>query len=151
MLVNVLIIYKATKFSRSQVANLNAANNIQSERKKTQMTKMILFLTFLYIVLAMPEKISNGYFFDYIYGLDYGHMIVIIIDSIQFSYSSFQIFILFMSNKQFAKEVKEIVLRVKNNSMSSFFRSTNSGVISNPSARNNNIQVNVLYSNNKNF
>lgn len=114
------------------------------------MTKMILFLTFLYIVLAMPEKISNGYFFAYIYGLDYGHMIVIIIDSIQFSYSSFQIVILFMSNKQFAKEVKEIVFRVKNNSMSWFFRSTNSGVISNPSTRNNNIQVNMLYSSNNN-
>lgn len=116
-IVNFLIIYKATQYSRSHKSygngNTSTASHMRSNRKKTQMTKMILFVTFFYIALTLPEEIYSGYFFDSVSELSFGQMITNIIDAVQFAYPSFHIFILFFSNKQFAQEVKEMILRIK--------------------------------------
>lgn len=66
-------------------------------------------------------------------------MISNIITFAQYFYPSFHIFILFFSNNQFAKEVKEILLMVmiKSNRVTSSFRPPNNHA--------SNIQINNLY------
>ena len=79
------------------------------------MTKMILFLTFLYILVSLPQEIYSAYFYDEVNEMNYGLMVTNIIDTLQFTYPAFHIFILYFSNKQFAIEVKDILLRAKSN------------------------------------
>jgi hypothetical protein len=114
IIVNLLIIYKATQFSRSQAAigNINATL-MQSAKKKAQMTKMILFLTFFYIALTLPEQIFVAYLVNNIDLTYISKMIFIVINFVQFLYPSFQIFTLIWSNKLFSQEVKEIIFRIK--------------------------------------
>ena len=109
-----MIIYKATQFSRSQAAVGNTnATLMQSAKKKAQMTRMILFLTFIYIAVTLPEQIFVAYFVNNIDLTYISKMIFIVINFVQFLYPSFQIFILIWSNKLFSQEVKEIIFRIK--------------------------------------
>ena len=103
-----LIIFKATRSLRQQITiDFNYPNTIRrSSKKKIQMTKTILFITFLYIVLTLPNIILAGYFFVLIMGFSWGQFFVNILNSVQFSYPAFNFFILFFSNKQFSAEVK---------------------------------------------
>ena len=77
------------------------------------MTKMILFLTFLYIVLSLPGVIVTGYMYDYVYSLDVGLMLVNLINAVQFSYPALNFFILCFSNKMFANEVKSMIFKMR--------------------------------------
>ena len=126
IIVNVMIIYKATQYSRAQKAIGNSnATLMQSEKKKAQMTRMILFLTFFYIALTMPEQIFVAYIINNI-NLSYAiSLIFTTINFIQFFYPSFHIFILLFSNKQFAIEVKEITFSIKSSRVASFFQTSN--------------------------
>ena len=107
IIVNILIIYKATEFSRAQKAlgNINISN-LESERKKAHMTKTILFLTAFYIALSLPLQIYAGYLYVCVDQLIFGQMISNIINFFQYFYSSFQIIILYFSNKRFSIEFK---------------------------------------------
>ena len=127
-MVNLLIIYKATTYSRLHRTSIGVStgSNFRSEVRKAQMTKMILFITFLYITLSMPNVIIAGYFFSYISSFYSGQMIINILNSIQFAYPSFHFFILYISNKQFANQVKAIVLRLRSSHMDSSFGKTKS-------------------------
>ena len=115
-----MIIFKATRFSRTQKvsfsSNLLCFRRSEVRKRKTQMTKMILFITFLYIVLSLPGVIVTGYMYDYIYSLDVGLMLVNLINAVQFSYPALNFIILCFSNKMFANEVKSMIFK---------FRSTN--------------------------
>ena len=102
VLLNSAIIYKATQFERHQ----QPTTETRSAKRKTQMTRMIIFITFLYIVTSLPSTIITGYLYDNVSSLDVGQMIINLIDGIQFSYPAFNLFILFFSNKLFAEELK---------------------------------------------
>ena len=117
LIVNVLIIFKATQYSRSH-GNTNAAS-LHSERKKAQMTKMILFLTFFHIALEAPNQLYFGYLYSLIDQITYGKLMANLFDFTQYFYPSFHIFILYFSNKQFASEVKEIIFRIKSGKVGS--------------------------------
>lgn len=112
LVVNFLIIYKATQFSRSHRNATNLAS-IQSEKKKSQMTRTILVLTFIYIAFTLPEQIYAGYVYVYVSQFYIVQMMSNIITFIQLFYPSFHIFILLWSNKQFAIEIKSIVSMIK--------------------------------------
>jgi hypothetical protein len=107
IIVNLLIIYKATQFSRAQKALGNTNNtNQESERKKAQMTKTILFLTFFYIALSFPIQIYAGYIYVNVDQYSFGQMTSNIINFAQYFYPSFHIIILYFSNKRFSIEFK---------------------------------------------
>ena len=114
IIVNFLIIHKATQYSRSQKEIGKTPSRVHSERKKAQMTRMILFITFLFTFVSFPIQLYAAYFFIDVNQLYYGPMLTNIIDTIQFTYPCFHIFILFFSNKQFANEAKKIVFRFRN-------------------------------------
>lgn len=123
-----LIILKATQYQRAQKAKGTATS--KSDRKKSQMTKTILFLTFFYIALVLPDLLYIGYF-CYIIDFNYAKMMANLTNFIQFFFSSFSIFILYFSNKQFAKEVKMTIFRVKINQVSSMTGTKSQSVINN--------------------
>ena len=123
-----LIILKATQYQRAQKAKGIA--NSKSDRKKSQMTKSILFLTFFYIALVLPDLLYIGYF-CYIIDFNYAKMMANLTNFIQFFFSSFSIFILYFSNKQFAKEVKMTIFRMKSNEVSSMTGTKRQSVINN--------------------
>lgn len=116
LISNSIIIYKATQFSRAQKAE--ASHTSSKNKRKTQMTRMIVFITFLYLVMSLPGVIVTGYFFNAIYALDAGPMLINLINAFQFSYPAFNFFILFFSNKLFAEEVKTLIFRLRNNAIS---------------------------------
>ena len=132
LVVNVLIILKATHYERSQKASGNVnATNMHSDRKKAQMTRTILFLTFFFIALALPDQLYFGYLYSIIDQNLYGTMMGNLMDFIQFFFSSFHIFILYFSNKQFAKELNATIFRVKSNQVSSMTGTKSQSVIKN--------------------
>jgi hypothetical protein len=108
LILNCLIILKATQFSRQQREAATITSS--STKKKMQMTRTILVITFLYITISIPGIVLTGYLFNYIIVLDEGLMVVSLFNGILFSYPAFNFLILFFSNKQFAEEAKRILL-----------------------------------------
>lgn len=102
IIFNSLIIYKATRFERVRVE----AAELRAAKRKAEMTRTILFMTFLYILVTLPSTIVTGYYFLTILLSDSGPLIITLIDALQFSYPALNFFILFFSNKLFAEEVK---------------------------------------------
>lgn len=124
--INLWIIYIATKFERTQknvVSCLSTASHVESRsaRKKAQMTRSILFITFLYIVVTIPSTLVSAFFFDSLQAIDIGFLVLDLVDMLHFSYPAFNFFILFFSNKLFAKEFRKVF---KSNQVS--FSDTNS-------------------------
>lgn len=114
---NLIIIYKATRFER--VHNLDkGALESHSSKRKAEMTRTILFITFLYIIITLPDITITGYLLFRILELDYGSMLLTIISSIHFSYPALHFFILFFSNRLFAEEVKSFFLKKRQISVS---------------------------------
>jgi hypothetical protein len=117
-LLNCGIIYEATRFAR---AHRNTSNNMieqsaeitASARRKAEMTKTILFITFLYIILTLPSVIMSGYYYNDLILLEIGQMIVTLLNNIQFSFPALNFVILYFSNKLFAKEVKILFSRAR--------------------------------------
>lgn len=107
-----MIIYKATRFSRSKKST--AVAEIRRARKRTEMIKTIICITFSYTIIELPCFVFNGYFYLTVIVLDIGELINVMFNNIQFSYPAFNIFILFASNKLFAKELKKFLGLVKN-------------------------------------
>ena len=112
--MNFLIIHKATQYSRSQKAMGRTPSRVQSERKKAQMTRMILFITFLYISVSFPIEIYAAFLYIYASKFYYQQLLTNIIVTIQFAYPSLHFFILIFSNKLFANESKEIASSFRN-------------------------------------
>lgn len=112
--LNSVIIYKANLFARSQRDNVthpmasNAITDAPGSRRKAQMTKTILTITFIYIILELPCSIITGYFYFDIISLDGGYLYQALVNNIQFSFSAFNFFILYFSNKLFKKAVDEV-------------------------------------------
>ena len=125
LIINSLIIFIATQFTRAQKAAATVAmGSVSGARRKAQMTRMILMITFLYIILSLPGAIVSGYFYNDIFALDHGTMLINLLNAIQFTYPACNFFILFFTNKLFAKEIKSVFSF--NNRVSVSSRSNNS-------------------------
>jgi hypothetical protein len=112
LIINCLIILKATQFTRARRATNPSLNGVA---RRTQMTRMILLITFLFILLTLPSAIISGYFFGAIYQLEYGKMAINLINAIQFTYPVFNFFIMFFTNKLFEQEVKSLFSGIRIN------------------------------------
>jgi hypothetical protein len=107
-----MIIYKATQLSRSKKPT--SPDEIKRAKKKHEMIKTIIFITLSYILLELPCFIFNGYFYSSIVGSDIGGIINSMSNNIEFSYPTFNIFILYASNKLFSKEINKLFGSIKN-------------------------------------
>lgn len=117
---NTIIIFNANRFNRE---HRNSSSTLSGSRRtgarrKAQMTRMIVFITFLFIVVTIPSTLLSGYFYPRVIKLPEGQLIVNLFNGIQFSYPAFNFFILCFSNKLFAREVKIWLLGMPKNSSS---------------------------------
>lgn len=125
IVVNVLIIYKATSYERGQksVESHSKTTETRKNKRKAQMTRAILILTFIFIMATLPSTIITGYLYDEVIHLEIGQIIINLIDGIQFSYPAFNFFILFFSNKLFEEQVRNLlVIKMKTNKISASTR-----------------------------
>lgn len=110
---------RAQRASETAATNYPASNiaifNINEAKKKTQITRTILVITFLYIFATFPSILQTGYLYPNIIALESGTLIVSAINAIDFSYPALNFFILFFSNKMFADEVKAFFKNFKRN------------------------------------
>ena len=63
--------------------------------------------------MSLPGAILTGFFYDQVIVLEFGQVIVNLINGIQFSYPAFNFVILFFSNKLFAQEVRSLLGQFK--------------------------------------
>lgn len=109
VIFNSLIIYKATQFQRAQrvSAASTSAAAAASIRRKAEMTRTVFTITVFYILSSIPNTIAAGYYLS-ILQLPTGQMIANLSNGFQATYQAFNFFILYFSNKLFAKEVKSL-------------------------------------------
>lgn len=117
----------ANKFTRAQRAAAAESTlvSLRRAKRKAQMTKTILLITFIYIFTSLPGILQTGYFYTTIIVLESGQMIVSLINAIQFSYPAFNFFILYFTNRLFANEVKRLLSRFKRNKVASLSMNLN--------------------------
>lgn len=126
---NIVIIYKANRYGRThrRMSTFHSPGSSRASKRKAQMTRMILFITFLYILVTIPSTILSGYFYTKVVVLPQGQFIVNLVNGVQFSYPAFNFFILYCSNKLFAREVRLFLFTNGNgNSAKSFQTSVRS-------------------------
>lgn len=110
-LFNFMIIFKVIRSSRFTISSnkSRSPDEIKRARKKREMIKMIIIITVSYVIVELPCFIFNGYFYSTVMdNMDVADAFDAMFNNIQFSYSAFNIFILYASNKLFAKELKRL-------------------------------------------
>ena len=135
ILFNAMIIYKATTYERTkkrtQVMSLVQENLHSSSiatrayQRKLEMTKTILFITFLYIVTSLASTLITAYFYNQIISDYSGQMVINLVDAVLFSYPAFNFFILFFSNKLFSQEVRSLIALGRQTSISAATQQSN--------------------------
>ena len=107
-----MIIWKATRFERVSTTQ-TAETNLAVIRRKREMTKTILIITFLFALTSLPSNVAIGFFNEELISLRIlGQLLYNIFIGIQMTYPAFNLFILYFSNKLFAQAVKSIIFRV---------------------------------------
>jgi hypothetical protein len=119
-----MIIYKANRFTRIQVQR-NLSEQPESNSRKSEMSRTILTITFLFVGFNMPGAIVNGFFYNQVVAFDFGPVIINILAIITFSFPALNFFILIYSNKLFVKEIKILILRRERLNFSKTMGSTN--------------------------
>ena len=114
VLVNLMIIWKATRFERVSTTQ-TADTNLAVIRRKREMTKTILIITFLFALTSLPSSVAIGYFNDQLSVFNEGQLLYNILIGIQMTYPAFNLFILYFSNKLFVQNVKSIIFRGHSN------------------------------------
>lgn len=130
LIVNSAIIFKATQFQRSQrvaavSSSLMAAGSTSSSKRKAEMTRTVYTITFFYIITTLPSSLVAGYYYGEIIMLPIGQMVVNIVNAVQSIYQSCNFFVLYFTNKLFAKELKILLSGMRLNEISMTSRSIN--------------------------
>lgn len=100
-IVDLLIIYKVV-FASSRI------KNDSGHAKKMEMVRTILILNFSFIVLTLPSAVVSGFFYVDLSQSQVGIFVLNLCDNISFSYHSFNIITLYLTNKRFKNEIKSI-------------------------------------------
>ena len=77
--------------------------------KKAEMTRSILIITFLYIILSLPDTIISAFFSKTFEQIEIGYLMFDLVNILHSSYPAFNFFILFFSNKVFNQEVRVLL------------------------------------------
>lgn len=128
LIVNSAIIFKATQFQRSQrvaAASSSSVAGSTSSKRKAEMTRTVYTITFFYIATTLPSSLVTGYYYGELIMLPTGQMIVNIVNAFQSIYQSCNFFVLYFTNKLFAKELKILLSGMRSNEISMTSRSIN--------------------------
>ena len=102
---NLLLLQKLLLAHRKNLASRKTPNAIA---KKRSMSKTVLFVTSWFILITLPHSITGGYYWENLYGTDYGRLILYVTQSLQFTHHSANFVMLYVVNKKFKKEIKQI-------------------------------------------
>lgn len=100
-LINAWLIY-ITVFSKMNKIGISE----DSFKRKLNMTKTVLILNFQFIVLTLPSAIVSGFYYFDMIKTDIGTLALFLCDNLAFSFHSFSIFTLYLTNKRFKHELK---------------------------------------------
>lgn len=131
VLINSLIIFKATQFQRSQKATNTTSMSSTSARRKAEMTRTVYTTSIFYIATTLPNIVAAGYFYNNIMSLQTGQIIINILNMFQSTYQAFHFFVLYFSNRLFAQEVKILFGTVKREQVSKTTKTQKSAVQTN--------------------
>ena len=110
--VNLMIIWKATRFQRSQfisrLSKSTSDSNKTGVKRKREMTRTILVISFVFVFISLPANVIVGYYLGFMMSEQEGQLVFNLVVGLQMSYPAFNFFILFFSNKLFSQEVKSI-------------------------------------------
>jgi hypothetical protein len=99
MIFNSLIIYKTFKMSRN--LNRNNLQSVNAFRKKQQMTISLLIVTFIFLIMSLPNTIYFGFFSDY----NKNGKLSVLLDHIGFMHHSTLFFSLYFTNNYFRRAI----------------------------------------------
>jgi hypothetical protein len=89
-----------------------------SASKKKSLTITIMSVTVAFFILTLPAAITGGYFFDHLYKTVSGRIILCFCESLAFSFHSFNFAAFLIVNKQFRREFKEIIIKIRRKKVS---------------------------------
>lgn len=114
-----MIIYEATRYvrNRRKILSVMSSSMIHApiSKRRSEMTRTILTITFAYIMFTLPSSIVNGYFYVPLMNLEYGELVVNIVGCVNFTFPVLNFFALLYSNKMFAYEFKSLRNKRSNN------------------------------------
>lgn len=133
-IINLLIIFKITKFSSRSQNNKKAPHSAQvvitppkstpslsRSRRSKQMNRTILITTFLLIVLTLPGVIASNFFAQIVFEMEVGPILLNLFDNITFSFPALNFLTLLYTNRMFTIEFKSLIFGIR----SHFAKSTN--------------------------
>ena len=106
LVFNVLLCKKIIKTSAKIACKCTSKNVIAIKR---HMTLTIIFVTIAFLVSTLPTAISSGYFFEELYSSSSGRILFTFFESITFTFHSTNFIAFLIVNKQFRRELKEII------------------------------------------
>ncbi|CAF1124331.1 unnamed protein product [Brachionus calyciflorus] len=103
---NLLLIRKLLSRKPISVSVINS-NNSKKTRKNDRINRTVIGLTALFILMTLPLA-SASFFFTQLFSTDYGLFIIVLLDSISFSYHGFNFIFMAFSNKIFRQEYQKL-------------------------------------------
>jgi hypothetical protein len=98
---NILLVY-VLLFKKQNSIDISEESN--SKRKSLSFS--VLFFTTMFIVLTLPVSILNAFFLKPLLEINYGYVVLFMMDNMAFTYHGLHFTILLVTNKRFAKELK---------------------------------------------
>ena len=115
-------------FNTMFVRELKFKTKVGSETHKHDMMSVslsVIKVTTLFIVLTLPQSIANGFFVKILFETEIGTCVLFYLDTVLFSFHSFNFFALFLFNKKFYSEAKSIYMEIRKNSKLNRVSATN--------------------------
>ena len=82
-----------------------------SNNKETKLIKTIIAVTILFIVFTLPTASIQGKVYTFLYSTELGQLCILLCNSFTFTYQGNNLLLLYLTNKQFVKEIKSIFNR----------------------------------------
>ncbi|CAF0884018.1 unnamed protein product [Brachionus calyciflorus] len=116
VIINSILIYTVVLSKRKKIGFTNEAI-----RKKLNMTKTILILNIQFIILTLPSSIISRFFYLNLIQTRIGTLILFVCDNFSFSFNSFNIITLYLTNKKFKDELKSLFRMKKDRQSTTMF------------------------------
>ena len=101
LIMNAMLIFMFKNRSVHGVAN-NA-----SRKRQSSMTRTVIFVTLLFILMTGPGAVVGSMFAE-IMSQSYGHLVLVLVDCIAFSYHAYGLILLYKTNIKFANQLRAI-------------------------------------------
>ena len=76
-------------------------------QRQDAMSKMIIFMTFLFVAMTLPTAYAS-FFFARLIQTDHGYFLIVLFNCITFSYHGLNFLIYYVSNLKFRSEFRKL-------------------------------------------